>query len=651
MQSTAALFRPRTMPSPSEARVAMPTTPEKPTKQSRWTRFTDASTILAKCVAVAEPEVVQVTQIDPSGETLHLDKWHMMPTYRLKLTLWHRDRLCGEPGKLKRKEVQFKRDHADPETANAAALRLAISFRGEDEWVMLVSRQEGEDDRLNHYAVGVWDWEKLLGTRYPCMWKLKLNWEKNRLHSHKEGDLTAYVEVVRAWQTPMVPARQSLKVEGLQHADKHGYPPPGHPVLAPYRFGRYVMQVRNDRAWQRLITTTPLHPIRGNTAEVEMLREPRQIGEPNTHDHLAADAWQSQNIDNTIAGLESNIRQLRRLKRRPRNLQARFVPEDTEEERQSLIERPADFDWHLTKKWVIAKDIATLEKRVQRLNSLKPTGRTAAIMRSGCITLYTCTTSPLLSLFCALAAVAQSLSRCVFRLEYRKPNKTPVSPQGSQEKSLPKESCPDANTCMCTAHRWRRSNFPDHDPLPIVDKCDDYTDPNMYAKTPVWARDRLYKARHVQHFVPEKKKNPEPTTFCEYVRRELEINRPIPREAYVRFRVMTKQDCVNRWGRNWESGSQEVEKEFDKKRNVMKRVSKTEPATLPSSRDAYPWSELDGYPGCLREHEMPPLHDWRRRQFEVTTAVVMTMAMCSVVSDAERTTLRAAGLIVLMLLC
>jgi hypothetical protein len=511
---------------------------------------------------------------------------------------------------------------------------------------MLVSRQEGEDDRLNHYAVGVWDWEELLGTRYPCMWKLKLNWEKDRLHSHKGGDLTAYVQVVRAWQTPLIPSRRNLNVESLKHADKHGNPTPGHPVQAPYRFGRYVMQVRDDRAWQRLITTTPLYPIRNEKGEVPLLREPRRIGEPSTHDHLPANVWRPQNSWGVVVGLQANVEKLRLLERQSRDLKARFVPEDTETEDQSGIERPAQFDWRLTKRWVIAKDIAMLEKKIRLLNNPGIPAQRSVSQRPGCTTLQTYTTNPLVSMFCALALVVRCLSRGVLRREYREPSSTPVSPPRNQKKSLPKESCQDPNICTCTAHRWRRANFPDHDALPIVEKSNGHTDPEMYAKTPEWARDRTYKPRHVQHFIPEKKKYPKPRTFREYVRRELEINRPIPREAYIRFGVMTKHDCVNRWGVDWDLGSKEVEEEFDKKHNVMKRTSK---ATLPNSDpDAYPWSELDGYPGCLREHEMPPQHDWERTRSEVPIAIVMSIAVCGIIT--ELATLRLADLATLMLI-
>lgn len=597
-------------------------------------------------IGVPEPKTTQVTEIDPKGKTLHLDKWHMLPTYRLKLTVWYQNRVHGEPGKLKRKEVDFMTDYTEPNTANAAALEMAKDFRGENEWVMLVSRQEGEDNRLNQYAVGVWDWEKLLGTRYPCMWKLKLDWEKERLQSHKDGDLTAYVEVVRAWDSPLIPYRRSLKVENLKSAIEHGNPPPGHPVQDPYRFGKYVMQVRNNRAWQRLITTTPLWPIRNEKGEISLLREPRRIGEPNTHDHLHADAWRPRNISSVIAGLRANIDKLRLVERQPRDLTARFIPEGTEYEDQSLIERPAAIDWHLTKKWVIAKDIATLEKRIQLLKSPESPDTKSDSNRSARATLQTYRARPLVSLFCALAVILRCLQQRVLRREYRKSDKkVAVVPQGIQHKSMPKESCQDPNVCMCTAHRWRRATFPDHDPLPIIEKSTKYTDPEMYAQTPRWARDRTHKPRHVQHFIPEKKKYPKPRTFREYVRRELEINRPIPREAYVRIGVMTKQDCVNRWGVDWEADSKEIEEDFDKKHNVMKR--KPEPATPQSgSADAYPWSELNGYPGCLREHEMPPSHDWERSVDEVAMTVAMTVGVCHIYT--EMACLSVADLLVLM---
>jgi hypothetical protein len=115
--------------------VKMPAAPQKPPKRSCLTRTIDAAKMLAlRCVAgVPEPETTQVTEVNPEGETLYLDRWHMLPSYRLKLTVWHRNQLRGEPGKLKRKEVELTEDYTELSTANAAALRLAKSFRGEDE--------------------------------------------------------------------------------------------------------------------------------------------------------------------------------------------------------------------------------------------------------------------------------------------------------------------------------------------------------------------------------------------------------------------------------------------------------------------------------------------------------------------------------------
>jgi hypothetical protein len=432
------------MLSTSEPPVMLPSWPKKPPKRSHLAKITDASKLLAlKCVlGVPELETTQVTEVNPKGETLYLDKWHMLPTYRQKLMVWHRNRLHGEPDKLQRKVVEFMTDYTEPNTANAAALEMAKAFRGEDEWVMLVSRQEGESDRLNQYAVGVWNWEKLLGTEYPCMWKLKMDWEKERLQSHKDGDLTTYVEVVRAWDSPLIPYRRVLKVEKLRHADERGHPPLGHPVQAPYRFGRYVMQVRNDRAWQRLITTTPSWPIRNERGEIPLLREPVRIGEPNTHDHLHAGAWRPQNTRSVIAGLRANLVKLRLLESQSRDLKARFVPEDTEDEDQSLVERPAEVDWYLTKKWVITKDVAMLEKKVRLLEGLEPPDLKSISTGSACATLQSYTTRPLIFLFCALAIAVRCLKRGVLRREYRKSNEEILAaPQGNQQKSLGKDFC------------------------------------------------------------------------------------------------------------------------------------------------------------------------------------------------------------------
>lgn len=389
------------------------------------------------------------------------------------------------------------------------------------------------------------------------------------------------------------------------------------------------------------IITTPLWPIRNERGEVPLLREPVRIGELNTHDHLHAGAWRPRNTRSVVAGMRAIIVKLR-LERQSRDLKARFVPEDTEDKDQSLVERPAEVDWYLTKKWVITKDNAMLEKKIRLLEGLESPDLKSISTGSACATLQTYTTRPLIFLFCALAIAVRCLKRGVLRREYRKSNEEiPAAPQGNQQKSLPKESCQSPNICMCTAHRWRRANFPDHDPLPIVEKSTRYTSPEMYAQTPQWARDRTYKSRHVQHFIPEGKKYPKPRTFCEYVRRELEINRPIPREAYVRFGVMTKQDCVNRWGVDWEAASKEAEEDFDKKHNVMKR--KPEPAPPQNGTpDAYPWSELDGYSGCLREHEMPPSHDWKWSVDDV----VMAVAVYHIYAEMAR--LRIADLVVLV---
>lgn len=65
----------------------------------------------------------------------------------------------------------------------------------------------------------------------------------------------------------------------------------------------------------------------------------------------------------------------------------------------------------------------------------------------------------------------------------------------------------------------------------------------------------------------------------------------------------------------WEADSKEIEVGFDEKHSVMKR--EPEPATPQNdSANIYPWSELDVYPGCLREHKMPPSHDRQRSVYE-----------------------------------
>ena len=142
---------------------------EKKSERSSLSRFTDSLKLskLKYLVGTFERETTQVWEVNLKRKTIKLDQWHMLPTYRLKLTLFHFDRLC-RPGKPIRKTVIIQKGFEGPDTANAAALQLAKACRISGERVMLVSRKEGEIDLLHQYAVGTWDWQNDWGLKVPC---------------------------------------------------------------------------------------------------------------------------------------------------------------------------------------------------------------------------------------------------------------------------------------------------------------------------------------------------------------------------------------------------------------------------------------------------------------------------------------------------
>ena len=359
------------------------------------------------------------------------------------------------------------------------------------------------------------------------------------------------------------------------------------------------MQVRDDNAWQSVITTTPLYPIRNGKSEDLSIRSGR-----NTHNQLFADTWLPRNIRNTIAGLENNIQKLRLFEQQPRDLRVRFKSDTTG------TEKPAAIAWQLSKKSVVAKDIAMLEKKVRALKNRESPGFGVLSPILVCAVVKTYTTRALNALYYVLAVAARCFNQVLYRGEYRSPNSTPRSQENDQEDPAPWERWTDPNFCMRTAHRWRRKNFPDHEPLRFVEKLSSgATDLEVSAFTPNWVQDSTYIRRHVQQFIPKKSKYPEPT-LRGYIRRELETTQPVPRDAFVEFAVMTEQDCIDRWGMQWRLDGVKEQQRRDEKRNVMKR--EREPSEKKTDKysdnesDGYPYNELDGYPGWLLEHEVPP---------------------------------------------
>ncbi|KAF1361296.1 hypothetical protein EJ07DRAFT_154620 [Lizonia empirigonia] len=522
----------------------------------------------------------QVFLTDPDGTPLELDKWYVVPTYRLKLTLFHTYRYQNPSERT----ITLKKDFEGPDTANEAALQLAKNCRGDGESVMLVSRSEGDIDTLHQYAVGTWDWEKEGGGygRVPCKWSLILEFERQRLYSHKNGDVSAYVEVVRSWKTDIVKRGGNLALNDLQSSDEHGNPPLGLQASGLYRFGIY--QMCNTRAWQPVMTTTP-----SDRMQREGLEDLSTVFADNRHVQHPINAWLPQNSSIAIAGLANNISQVCLAKDRPPELERRF------DRNTPPCGKPTQIDWHLTKRSVLVQDIDKFARKIRMYNNgsdppkLTERGKFADDKSPDDIFSFSLTKPTKIS----------NQEHALAELNVASESKV------ESAKTSPRPQLPtDPNECNCNAHRWRRENFPHHQPLPSRNSSpSELIDPRIAAlmhNAPTWSLDPTHVPRRGQYFIPERPPYAEPTTLRGYIRRQLETTEPVPREAYIRFGVMTEEDCKTRYGPDWRLQSQKVQEEWDHAHNVKKR--RRRPSEMKT--DQYPENELDGYEAHLLDHEM-----------------------------------------------
>ncbi|UPX20659.1 uncharacterized protein EKO05_0010885 [Ascochyta rabiei] len=569
-----------------------------------------------------------------SRHPLDPQKWLLLPTYRLRLTLFYTSRYR----RPSQNTTTIRKFFASPEAANDAALQLAKDCRGEGEAIMLVARNEGDVDALNRYAVGTWDGKTAVAGRVPCKWSLMLDFERERLYSHDSGDVTAYVEVVRSWDTDVRRRGERVSLEELQSSGLEGKPPPGLGGAVLYRFGKYEM--RDMRAWRRFVITTSL-----DRKEREKLEDLSALFADGTVAQRPIHAWYAQSISDTIAGLEENMQILQLAAARPRDAKIRF-DFDT-----APVESPAEIGWRLAKKSVVAKDIAMFNRRVEKLKSEEM--RLDMEAESRPILERTKTfEEPKYELDYDCEFLAESrpaLAR--YRTDQPPPTSARIGKQMDEEAEGVNLPLPDAmraeeddlplpnamraiaeeekllpglgdgasvsqvgyhnglirtspNECKCNAHRWRRESFPSHKPLPSYEfSPPEQLEARLAAQLvnpPKWALDPTHMPRSRQPFIPERALYPEPTTLCGYIRRQLETTRPAPREAYVRFGVMDERDCETRWGSEWRLQCQNDQMEWDHERNVRKRWKRPSKPRL----NDYPVSELDGYEGGLLEHEM-----------------------------------------------
>lgn len=223
--------------------------------------------------------------------------------------------------------------------------------------MMLVSRNEGEIDLLHQYAVGSWNWENDGSVRVPCKWSLILDFERERLYGHKKGDLSAYVQVVRLWKSPVLTLGEERAAEELQSANEQGKPPPSLGVAAMYQFGRY--RVRDTSAWQCLVTTTPKDRLRR-----EELEDLSMVFANVTLSQLPCDAWRCRNVSNTISRLEDNVGKLQLLQQQLQHTKILHNMITTS------IENPTNISWRLSKQSVVAKDLLTFEEKISFLRHL-----------------------------------------------------------------------------------------------------------------------------------------------------------------------------------------------------------------------------------------------------------------------------------------
>lgn len=545
-----------------------------------------------------DDDMTQAWIVDKDGKTLETDKWHMLPTYRLELTLFHIVR-NQQPS---RKTTVIKKDYESWNNANAAALQLAVNCRSSGESVMLVKRKEGDVDILHQYAVGIWNWKDDWSGKVPCKWSLIHDWERERWHSHRKGDISGYVKVVRWWKGPLMSPYEGVALDALQRSDD-GSPPLGVPAESSYEFMGY--RLRNTRTWQPITSTSPLSWL-----QPEELAGLSSMLPTHTLRQFPPNSWRTRNLTDAILGLEQNIETIRLAYQQPRDLQVCFDPKKTK------LGNLTDITWRLSKKSVVARDVKAFESKLRLLNlqrashavanlpSIWPSAERSKTIND--LELQLCKlegwdlkseddiSTPITSIVPARSpedhepALGQvkpelapgRLTTCVFVVEAWLQNFFMGFWKGLRrfvvfalmlprdiEGPIDAEKLSDPSICLCTAHQWRRANFPRHRRLPAVPKREEADQSDV----PRQARDPTYVPRHVQHFIPESKPKPKPRTLRGYIRRQLETGWPVPRQKYIDFKVMTELDCRTRWGPNWRLQSEKEQEEWDGYRNVRKQ--------------------------------------------------------------------------------
>lgn len=595
---------------------------------SRITVPKSEHSVMADLVKDDNDDTTQVWIVNKEGKTLETNKWHLLPTYRLELTLFHTVR-SHQPSRM---TTVIKKDYENWDSANTAALELAKSCRSSGESVMLVKRQEGDVDVLHQYAVGIWNWKEDWSGRVPCKWSLIHDWERERWYSHRKGDISGYVTVVRWWKKPLISAYESVAMEDLKSSDD-GSPPRGVETLSSYEFMGY--RLRNTRTWKPVQLLTPLSWLTlGERAELASLTTDHTLRQFSPH------AWRVQNPSQAILGLEKNIETVRLACRKSRDLQMRFIPGGT------IRESPTDITWGPSKNSVVTEDLKALEYKLKFLElqeanlaaahspkfepGLKEietvdvdvqlsdvedrnidsvddetVTQTSSVSsqspeKNGSALAEACIESTLgeIAKYLILAVTLLHdhfwkswvviLKFVVFTLML----------PGEVEGPTNTERLSDPSICLCTAHQWRRANFPRHKRLPAVPKREQA----YQSQVPEWAQDPTFVPRHVQHFISESDEStckPEPKTLRGYIRRQLETGWPVPRQKYIDFRTMAELDCTARWGPNWRSQDQKEQEEWEGYRNVKRQRCKV---SAPKTGEP-PEDELWGYDGCLLEHE------------------------------------------------
>ncbi|KAF2125213.1 hypothetical protein P153DRAFT_253604, partial [Dothidotthia symphoricarpi CBS 119687] len=124
--------------------------------------------------------------------------------YRIKLTLWLLDPTDRpkEPTKdedyLLSRSTLIKKIWLSAREANDAAFDLAKACRSEGEVVLLVDRRGfGENDNVNEYAVGTWDWKAEGMLCAPDRWDLMLEIPHPFFKRGTQGVVSGVVQVLK----------------------------------------------------------------------------------------------------------------------------------------------------------------------------------------------------------------------------------------------------------------------------------------------------------------------------------------------------------------------------------------------------------------------------------------------------------------------